>query len=55
MSKDELASWDPAITEIFITNGNGEKYVNLGLAYNTSVLNFTKKELETLIKILEKE
>lgn len=52
ISKDELKSWDPDIRSVEVMNEQGKKYLHIQLELGSSVLTFTKDELEKLIKEL---
>lgn len=52
ISKDELKSWDPDIRSVEVMNDVGKKYLHIQLELNSSVLTFTKEELEKLLKEL---
>ena len=49
ISKDQLSHFDPAVEKITVKDG----FINMKVAYNTSVVTISEQELHWMTKLLQ--
>lgn len=49
ISKDQMAHFDPAVEKITVKDG----FINMKVAYNTSVVTISEQELHWMTKLLQ--